>query len=195
VSLSNDGLSIAIGAPGNDGTATTAGHVRVYDVGMSRLCCTCTSAHAIAIHSLHSHARLSIGVEVSIEQHSSQADPTTNSPIVFEVLFTEDVADFADDDVTVTSTSGEQLIGVVESVSGSLPDNAYTVTVDVTVSGIVTASIAAGVATTDAFGVPNLASTSVDNQVMYDKLGALVDDVAAIEAKLDDKTQCKLMVW
>jgi hypothetical protein len=82
----------------------------------------------------------------------------------------------------------------VESVSGSLPAKAYTVTVDVTLSGIVTALIAAGVATTVTFGVPNFASTSVDNQVMYDKLGAIIDDVAAIEAKLDDKTQCKLMV-
>jgi hypothetical protein len=47
VSLSNDGLSIAIGAPYNDGTASTAGHVRVYTVGMS----SCRDTVAV-----HSHA-------------------------------------------------------------------------------------------------------------------------------------------
>jgi hypothetical protein len=130
-------------------------------------------------------------VEVSIEQAASQADPTTSSPIVFDVVFADDVSDFTTGDVTVTSTSGEPLIGVVSSVS----PNTYTVTVDVTLSGVVTASIGAGVATADAFGVPNFASTSVDNQVVYDKLGVLIDDVAAIEAKLDDKTQCKLRVF
>jgi uncharacterized protein YdbL (DUF1318 family) len=31
VSLSNDGNTVAIGAPFNDGTASDAGHVRVYD--------------------------------------------------------------------------------------------------------------------------------------------------------------------
>ena len=32
VSLSDDGTILAIGAPNNDGTATTAGHVRVYEL-------------------------------------------------------------------------------------------------------------------------------------------------------------------
>jgi flagellin-like hook-associated protein FlgL len=111
------------------------------------------------------------------------------SPIAFDVIFAEPVSNFATGDVTVISSSGEPLIGVVSSVSGSLPDNAYTVAVDVTLSGVVTASIAAGVAT-DALGIANLASASIDNAVVFDKTGALIDDVAAIEAKLDDKTQC-----
>jgi hypothetical protein len=129
-----------------------------------------------------------IGIDVSIEQHASQTDPTSSSPILFDVVFPEDVSDFATGDVTITSTSGEQLIGVVSRVSGSL----YTVSVDVTFGGIVTASIKRAVATTDARGIPNFASTSIDNRVLFDLTRALVDDVVAIEAKLDDKTQCKM---
>jgi hypothetical protein len=187
VSLSNDGYSLAIGAPRNNDSANWAGHARLYDFGMLTSCFT--------LHTMHnSHSFTAyIGVEVAIEQSAVQEDPASASPIVFDVLFTEPVSNFATGDVTVTSSSGEQLIGVVESVSGSLPDNAYTVTVTVTLSGIVTATIAGDVAS-DVDGVPNFASTSIDNQVVFDKLDALIDDVAAIEAKLDDKTQCKLMV-
>jgi hypothetical protein len=187
VSLSNDGHRVAIGAQTNDGTGNNAGHARVYDVGTLHLVCTwsCTTrSHT------HVYIYIYIGVGVAIERHTSQADPATDSPIVFSVQFTEDTADFETGDVTVTSTSGEPLIGVVESVSGSLPDNAYTVSVAVTLSGAVTASIAAGVAN-DADNIPNFASTSIDNQIVFDKIGVLIDDIVAIEAKLDDKTQCR----
>jgi hypothetical protein len=185
--LSNDGRSVAIGAPYNDGVASDAGHARVFDVGTFPLCLVSLIDHARLHTFTHNSFLLLKGVDVLIEQHASQADPTTASPILFEVMFPEDVSDFATGDVTVTSTSGEQLIGVVSSVSASQ----YTVSVDVTFGGVVTASIARAVATTDARGIPNLASTSIDNQVLFDLTRALVDDVVAIEAKLDDKTQCK----
>jgi hypothetical protein len=130
---------------------------------------------------------------VSIEQSASQADPTTTSPLVFDVLFSKAVSDFDTSDVSVTSTSGETLRGVVSSVSGSLPDKAYSVEVDVAQSGTVTVSIGAGAATSN--GRTNLASTSVDNHVVFrTKLDALIDDVAAIEAKLDDESRCNQVV-
>jgi hypothetical protein len=179
VSLSNDGLRIAIGADGNDGTANRAGHARVFDFGKK-------NKLRVLFFRRDEHSLTITGVEVAIEQQSSQADPASTSPIVFDVFFAEDVSGFATGDVTVTSTSGEPLIGVVDSVSA----NAYTVTVDVTLSGVVSASIARAVAN-DADNIPNFASTSIDNQVVFDKIGVLIDDIVAIEAKLDDKTQCR----
>jgi hypothetical protein len=128
------------------------------------------------------------GVGVSIEQGASQIDPTGVSPIVFDVVLTDDVADFETGDVTITSTSGEALTGVV---SGS--GKTYTVTVPVTMSGLITATVAAGVAS--AGGLPNVRSESVDNQVNFSaveiKVDALSTDVAAIEVKLDDEARCK----
>jgi hypothetical protein len=128
------------------------------------------------------------GVGVSIEQGVSQPDPTGASPIVFDVLFTNDVTEFETGDVTITSTSGEALTGVV---SGS--GKKYTVTVPVTLSGVIIATVAAGV--TGDGGLPNLRSESVDNQVTFSpveiKVDALSADVAAIESKLDDELRCK----
>jgi hypothetical protein len=121
---------------------------------------------------------------VSIEQGVSQADPTYTSRIVFDVLFSKSVSDFDSSDVIITSTSGEALKGVVH---GSIPGRRYTVSVDVTLSGTIDASIAAGAASGN--GQTNLASTSVDNQVVFQN--KLIDDVAAIEVKLDDESQCK----
>jgi hypothetical protein len=129
-----------------------------------------------------------LGVGVSIEQGVSQPDPTGASPIVFDVVLTDDVTDFETGDVTITSTSGEVLIG---SVSGS--GKTYTVTVPVTTSGVITATVAAGVAS--AGGFDNIKSISVDNQVTFSaveiKVDAVSADVAAIEVKLDDEARCK----
>ena len=98
---------------------------------------------------------------VTINQGSTQVDPTSTSPIIFDVVFNEPVTGFATGDVTLSGTAG----ATIAVVSGS--GATYTVTVSgMTTSGTVIASINAGVAV-DAGTNPNLASTSTDNTVTY----------------------------
>ncbi|UXI70579.1 beta strand repeat-containing protein [Tahibacter amnicola] len=101
------------------------------------------------------------GPGVTIDQAVGQVDPTNASPILFTVVFSEPVADFATGDVTLGGTAG----ATTAAVSGS--GTTYTVSVSgMTASGTVIATIAAGVAT-DATANANLASTSTDNTVTY----------------------------
>jgi RHS repeat-associated protein len=99
---------------------------------------------------------------VTIDQGPDQADPTTQSPIDFSVVFSEPVSDFTSGDVTLSGTAG----ATTAVVTGS--GAAYDVAVSgMAGSGTVIASIAAGVAH-DSAGNGNLASTSGDNCVTYD---------------------------
>ncbi|MFP5487316.1 MAG: HYR domain-containing protein, partial [Acidimicrobiia bacterium] len=99
---------------------------------------------------------------VTVNQAVGQADPTSASPIVFTVVFSEPVSGFATGDVTLGGTAGAA--SAVVSGSGS----SYTVAVSgMTAAGTVIASVGAGVAT-DAALNPNLASTSTDNTVTYE---------------------------
>jgi hypothetical protein len=91
----------------------------------------------------------------------SQEDPTLDTSIVFTVVFDRPVTGFVSADVVLSGTAG----ATTKLVSGSGAN--YTVTVSgMTQSGTVIASIPAGVAE-DAFGNPNLASTSTDNVVAF----------------------------
>ena len=103
-------------------------------------------------------------VTVTINQGSGQADPTSISPILFDVVFSEAVTGFATGDVDLTaSTAGGTLVGTV-SGSGAV----YTVSVSgMTTVGTVTASINASVCTSISSGMPNSASTSTDNSVAW----------------------------
>lgn len=99
---------------------------------------------------------------VTIDQGSSQADPTNTSPIVFDVVFSEPVTCFADDDVVITGIAGSPTV----SVGGS--GSTYTVEVAGMVDGeTVTATVAANAAQ-DSAGNLTQASTSTDNSVTYD---------------------------
>ncbi|MBN1191539.1 MAG: hypothetical protein JXA46_17415 [Dehalococcoidales bacterium] len=101
--------------------------------------------------------------EVSIDQASGQADPTSDSPINFTVIFSEPVYDFATGDVTIGGTAGGTKTHVVTG-SGTT----YNVAVsDMTLGGTVTAAIPAGAAH-DAAGNASTASTSTDNSVTYE---------------------------
>src|SRR5690606_16747922 len=100
---------------------------------------------------------------VTINQDAAQADPTTNSPINFTVLFSESVTGFATGDVTLSGTAG----ATTAVVTGA--GTTYNVAVSgMTQSGTVIATILAGVAQ-DAASTPNQASTSTDNTVTYNK--------------------------
>ena len=99
---------------------------------------------------------------VTINQATTQVDPTTTAPINFTVEFSETVSDFATGDVTLGGTAG----ATTATVTGS--GTTYNVAVSgMTTDGTVTTTIAAGAAT-DAVGNVNEASTSTDNSVTYD---------------------------
>lgn len=106
-------------------------------------------------------------VFVTINQGSGQADPAGNVPIIFDVVFSEDVTGFTDSGVTITGTAGAMNPVVVAGV------DAAHYTVEVTdglglLAGTVIANIPAGVATSIAHGIANFASTSTDNTVTWE---------------------------
>ena len=94
---------------------------------------------------------------VTVEQASTQADPTRSSPVKFTVEFSEPVTGFTAADVTTTNGN--------KSVSGS--GSTYTVSISSMSQGEVTVTVPAGGAL-DAAGNGNTASISVDNTVTYD---------------------------
>ena len=99
--------------------------------------------------------------DVTINQAAAQTDPTSTSPMLFSVVFSETVTGFATGDVTLSGTAG----ATTATVSGSGAN--YTVTVTgMTQSGTVIASIPAAKAV-DASNNANTASTSTDNTVTW----------------------------
>ena len=100
---------------------------------------------------------------VTINQAVAQADPTSTSPILYTVTFSEAVTGFATGDVSFAGTAGGAKTG---TVSGG--PTIYTVTTTgMTTTGTVIATILANRAT-DLAGNANAASTSTDNTVTWD---------------------------
>ena len=98
---------------------------------------------------------------VTINQASTQADPTNNPTINFTVLFSQAVSGFVPADVTLGGTASPTKVVVTGS------GTTYNVAVSGMQSdGTITASIAAGVVQ-DSAGNPNGPSTSTDNTVTY----------------------------
>jgi hypothetical protein len=99
---------------------------------------------------------------VTINQGAAQSDPTNSSPILFDVVFSESVTGFTTGDVSLSGSAG----ATTATVSGSGTN--YTVSVSgMTSDGTVIAYIPTNVAM-DAAGNDNTASTSTDNQVVFD---------------------------
>ncbi|MEZ2249407.1 ELWxxDGT repeat protein, partial [Microcoleus sp.] len=105
-----------------------------------------------------------IAPTVTINQGSSQADPTANTLINYTVEFSEPVTGFDQTKVTLSGTAG----ATATEVTGG--GKSYNVAVSgMTKAGTVIASINAN-AVTDVAGNPNTAaSTSTDNQVTFTK--------------------------
>ena len=100
---------------------------------------------------------------VTINQATTQADPTATSPINFTVVFSVPVTGFTGSDVAVTGTAGGTKTA---TVTGS--GTTYNVAVSgMTTTGTVIASIPANVANATSGGTANLASTSTDNTVTW----------------------------
>ncbi|MEG4338062.1 DUF4347 domain-containing protein, partial [Microcoleus sp. D3_18_C2] len=105
-----------------------------------------------------------IAPTVTINQGSSQADPTENTLINYTVQFSEPVTGFDKTKVTLSGTAG----ATTTEVTGG--GTTYNVAISgMTQAGTVIASINAN-AVTDIAGNPNIAaSTSTDNQVTFTK--------------------------
>ncbi|WP_298128945.1 HYR domain-containing protein, partial [Micropruina sp.] len=104
---------------------------------------------------------------VTINQAGTQVDPTSTSPIVFTVVFSEPVTGFTDPTTDLdlsASTAGGPLAATIVPVSTT----EYTVEVTgMSADGDVIATIPAGAAA-DAATNPSTASTSTDNTVTYE---------------------------
>ena len=97
---------------------------------------------------------------VTVNQGASQVDPAGASPIIFDIVFSEPVTGFTASDVSIGGTASHG----TAILSGSGP--AYSISIPVSTTGTVTASIPAGLAN-DLAGNPSLVSTSSDNSVQY----------------------------
>ncbi len=101
---------------------------------------------------------------VTIDQGALQADPTSLSPIVFDVVFSEPVFGFTAADISFAGSTAPGVL--VAAIVGSGPT--YTVEVSgMTGDGTVVASIPGG-SVIDANSNPNDASTSTDNSVSFE---------------------------
>lgn len=99
---------------------------------------------------------------VAINQAPLQPDPTTTSPVLFDVIFSEPVTGFDGSDVVLSGSAA----ATTASFTGS--GATYQVSVSgMTQSGDVIASIGAGAAK-DAAGNDSTASTSTDNTVAFE---------------------------
>jgi hypothetical protein len=98
---------------------------------------------------------------VTVNQASTQVDPTGTSPVNFTVVFSQSVSDFVTGDATIGGTAG----ATTATVTGS--GTTYNVAVTgMTTNGPIIVSVGAGKAT-DAAGNANTASTSSDNTVTW----------------------------
>ena len=111
-----------------------------------------------------------VAPSVVINQAATQLDPTSGTPVLFTVAFSEPVTGFSAGDVSLLdSTVGGALLA---SVTGSGAN--YTVSVSgMSGTGAVIARVSAGAAA-DAAGNASAASTSVDNAVTYLPTGPTV---------------------
>ena len=106
---------------------------------------------------------LDVPPSVTINQQGTQADPTNTLPIVFDVVFSEEVTGFDASDVVPSGTA----MGMTFTVM-AMDASHYTVSATaVTDDGTVQPTIRVG-GTIDAAGNDNAASTSTDNSVTLD---------------------------
>ncbi len=105
---------------------------------------------------------------VTINQAAGQDDPTNADEINFTVVFSKPVNDFASEDVTLTTTSGDTLTTVVTPNDGGEYAEYNVAVSGMTESQVISATIGANKAHDTIGGLGNAASTSTDNQITYD---------------------------
>jgi len=123
--------------------------------------------------------------DVTVNQAAGQSDPTSASPILFDVEFDEDVTGFADGDVSLagsTAGAGGTATGLVADVT-PVDANSYVVAVSgMSTNGLVVAGVGAGAAT-DAAGNSSTASTSTDDDVTWTTGGDVTPPSVTVEQK------------
>jgi hypothetical protein len=121
-------------------------------------------------------------LNVTIEQATGQADPTSDNPINFSVVFSEPVTGFIGSDVNLSASTAPGTLTAV--VTGG--PTAYNVAVSgMTGNGTVVASLPANVATAAA-GSGNNPSTSTDNTVTFTGTQVTGTIVIVKDAQPDD---------
>jgi hypothetical protein len=116
---------------------------------------------------------------VTINQATGQPDPTNTAPINFTAVFSEPVSGFTGADLAITGTAGG-----TKTVAVSGGPRTYTVAVSGMTDGTVNATIPAGGAQ-DAAGNTNTASTSTDNQVVFDATAPAPPSIPDLAAASD----------
>ena len=98
---------------------------------------------------------------VTVDKGGTQADPTGDTPVVFDVEFSELVTGFDAGDVDTSAST----VGVGTPTVTPVDGDSYTVSVPVSGNGDVTVTLGAGAAQ-DAATNGSEASTNLDNTVM-----------------------------
>jgi hypothetical protein len=99
---------------------------------------------------------------VTIAQADGQADPTSDSPVVFVVTFSEPITEFDNSDIILGGTAGPTAVAITNPSSDN---RTFLVQVGgMTASGAATINVGAGAAA-DLAGNPNAAATIIDNSV------------------------------
>ena len=104
------------------------------------------------------------GPTVTINQASSQGDPTALTPINFTITFSEAVTGFVPADVVIGGTAAGTKAVTLTALNSVSYNAAVT---GMTSSGTVTATVPADAATGNVNQHPTQASTSIDNTVTY----------------------------
>lgn len=122
-------------------------------------------SHSFAFDSFQVYTLNNEELSVTLNQSTTQAEPTPNEPIQFTAVFSHAVNDFDSSDV-VLSGSGGAASTVVQEIAPFNGTNYQIDVSDLSITGNVIANIPAGVAhNTD--GYPNLAATSTDHVVWF----------------------------
>ncbi|MCB2154659.1 S8 family serine peptidase [bacterium] len=121
---------------------------------------------------------------VTIDENASQDDPTNTLPIVFDVVFSEDVTGFTGGaDVSFSGTAS----GITYNITGGPASYQVNVTA-ITSPGTVIASIPSSAANSVGTGLGNTASSSTDNSVTYDNVSPTMDTLQAAAGQADPAT-------
>lgn len=115
---------------------------------------------------------------VTINQATRQADPTSESPVNFTVTFSEPVTGFDSSDVTLGGSAGATTITITnggDNLTSNVAVGGFMT------SGTVTASVRAN-AGVDAAGNANTASTSTDTSVTYNAPDQITSPIVVTSA-------------
>ncbi len=178
-----DGTDVSVGGTAGATTAVVTGGPATYNVAVSGMTTngtvTATVPAGAALDTATNASAASTSTDnvvtyddtqpwATVDQASTQADPTSGAPVHFTAVFSRDVTGFDGTDVTFGGTA----LPTGAVVTGG--PSSYDIAVSgMTQTGTVTASVGAAKAL-DSGSHANTASTSSDNTVLYDVTGPTV---------------------